>query len=137
MKPRRGELLAILPIFQRIEPLARPRLNYFSKTIYQPKDNQRALLGEIKNFQPIKIEMPVIVDTFINYVKQTRQDSPANKRYGDEDNLRKALSDALTYAQILIDDRFVVGGENYKWFGDEDCCAVYIWKVDGEDSFNV
>jgi Holliday junction resolvase RusA-like endonuclease len=133
-KPRRGDLIAIIPIFQRINPLARPRLNYFSKTIYQPKENQKALLSDIAKFEPMEIAFPVLVDTYINFVPQGRQSAPTVASNGDEDNLRKAISDALQHGKILVDDRYILGGENYKAFGIEDCCLIKIWAVAGYDN---
>lgn len=129
LKPRRGDLIAILPIFQCINPLARPRLNYFSKTIYQPKENQKALLSDIAKFEPLEIGFPVICDTYINFAQEGKNQLPTAKRYGDEDNYRKAISDALQFGKILVDDRYIVGGENYKAFGLEDCCLIKIWAV--------
>jgi Holliday junction resolvase RusA-like endonuclease len=136
-KPERGELIATLPIFQRINPLARPRLNYHSKTVYQPKQNQVALLADIQNFSPLEIADPIIVDTYINFEAKGKSSHPVSKQFGDDDNLRKAIADALQSAKIIKDDRLIVGGENYKAFGSEDCCLVKIYHVKGETHVGV
>lgn len=137
LKPLRGDLIAVLPIFQRINPLPRPRLNYYSKTIYQPKENQKSLLADIQNFQHLEITFPVIIDTYINFEAKGKTRHPTAKQYGDEDNLRKAICDALQYGKILEDDRWIVGGNNYKWMGKEDCCLVEIYKVIGEEEIEL
>lgn len=137
LRPIRGELIAVLPIFQRINPLPRPRLNYFTKTIYQPKENQKALLGDIQNFESMEIAFPVIVDTVINFEAKPGAKPPIAIRFGDEDNLRKAICDALTFGKIMVDDRWIVGGENYKWNGSEDCCLVKIYSLEGEEEIGL
>jgi Holliday junction resolvase RusA-like endonuclease len=136
MKPDRGELIAVLPLFETIHPLARPRLNYHSKKVYQPKENQQGLLSTIKNYEPMEIGRPCIVDTYINFEKQKGTYPVANK-YGDEDNLRKAICDALQHGKIISDDRFIVGGENYKAFNEEDICLVKIYEATGESEVDV
>jgi hypothetical protein len=42
---------------------------------------------------------------------------------GDEDTLRRAVCDALTKAGVLADDRWIIGGQNYK-----------RWCVEGEEA---
>ena len=100
-------------------------------TMYQPKDNQKDLLEVCKNLNPMNIDYPVIVDTYINFPSKGKNEHPTGPTYGDDDNLRKAVSDALQAHSVLLDDRYVLGGENYKSWGSTDQCLVKIWKVDG------
>jgi Holliday junction resolvase RusA-like endonuclease len=136
LKPKRGELIAVLPIFNKISPLARPRINRHTSSIYQPKENQKALLSDIKVFEPLEIAFNVIVDTYINFElpeEGKKRGDISDKRYGDEDNLRKAIADALQFGKIIIDDRYVIGGENFKWLGPEDFCLIKIYGISGEE----
>lgn len=130
--PRRDELIRAIPLFTPIQPLQRPRLNFYTKSIYQPIKNQQDLFSELKNHKTGKgeeIVTPCIVDTFIYYRKEGKSKYPITKKYGDEDNLRKAINDALVRFGIIHDDRLIVGGENYKMFSDDDYAFVYIWSI--------
>lgn len=52
---------------------------------------------------------------------------------GDEDTLRRAVLDALTQAGVLDDDRWVVGGTNYKrWCepGEEAGVLIVVREAD-------
>lgn len=75
----------------------------------------------------------MIVDTYINFKKaeNTEMIYPVAKQHGDEDNLRKAILDAMTATRIIGDDSLVLGGENYKAFSDVDCVVAHIWTVVG------
>ena len=132
--PIRGKLLAEIPLFIKVEPLQRPRLNRHSKHIYQPKKNQAFLMDELSNYCIATIEEPVIIDTYINFINRnkTPYDHPVTSQYGDEDNLRKGINDALVIKEIIKDDLLVVGGENYKAFSTEDVVLIriYIAKKD-------
>jgi len=133
LKPCRGDLIATLPLFVKVSPLARPRLNYHNKSVYQPKENQQALLAEMNNFEAIEIAFPIICDTFINFAKgKSKTMWAVAQKYGDEDNLRKAICDAMQDAKIVVDDRFIVGGENYKHLATEDVALIKLWSVEGE-----
>lgn len=129
--PRREHLLARIPIFCRIEPLKRPRVVYHSRTLYQPVDNQQTLRSLLKRFTAFKIDEPVIIDTIVNFLraKSSKYTMPSGRLHGDEDNLRKAINDALVIAGILRDDSLVMGGMNTKAFGSEDMALIEIWSV--------
>lgn len=132
--PVRDRLICKIPLFCRIEPLARPRVNYFTKRIHQPLDNQQALLTEVSTFDPSKISGPVYVDIAIILQTPTPKRGappphPTSKAYGDLDNLAKAVNDALVKAQILADDSIIVGHAITKAFGPEDLATVAIWSV--------
>lgn len=77
------------------------------------------------------VSHPVIIDTYINLkrAKSSKLDYPIGKNHGDEDNLRKAICDALVAKEILVDDSLILGGQNYKLFGPEDLCLIQIWSV--------
>ena len=132
--PLRGELLAELPLFVRVEPLQRPRLNPHSKNVYQPIKNQQAMFLEMANYTLETINEPVIVDTYENFLNRFKKpaDHPIHSCYGDEDNLRKGINDALVRYKILADDCMVVGGENFKAFNTEDVALIRIYRVKKE-----
>lgn len=129
--PRREDLLARIPIFCRVEPLKRPRVVFHTRALYQPLDNQKILRDALRGFTAFKIEQPVIVDTMINFAKppKSKFEFPSGKNHGDEDNLRKAINDALVSAGILLDDSLVMGGSNAKAFGREDMALIEIWSI--------
>ena len=54
---------------------------------------------------------------------------PASSYWGDEDNLRKALNDALQATGMVVDDGLVLGGENFKCFGVSDAVEIRIYGV--------
>ena len=116
----------------RVSPLARPRtdLNH----IYQPKENQRALYEELWNYTPLMaspIDYPVIVDMTICFVKSNAaaNEYPTGTCHGDEDNLRKAINDALVHCKIIKDDRFVIGGQTFKIYAPENQASIKIWSI--------
>lgn len=128
--PSRGELLKTMLLFAKVRPLARPRLNRHTGHTYQPKDNQRSLFQAIlpyaKDHTPIT--EPVIVDTCIVFARGNSKGlHPVTQQHGDEDNLRKAICDSMQ-PDILGDDRWIIGGHNYKIFGDENCAMIQIYK---------
>lgn len=129
--PRRVELIVRIPIFCRIEPLKRPRVVYHTRALYQPIDNQKNLRETLRGFTKFKVEEPVLIDTTINFRRATtsKLHSPSAKNHGDEDNLRKAINDALVSAGILLDDSLVMGGTNTKAFGSEDMALIEIWTI--------
>ena len=45
--------------------------------------------------------------------------------------MRKAICDAMQHAKILDDDKWVLGGENYKAFSDEDMLLIKIYRFGG------
>lgn len=128
--PLRDQLLYAIPLFVRVEPLMRPRMNFHSKSVYQPIKNQQELFAELKQHKLKEpINSPIIVDSYVYYEKKGKETYPTQKTYGDEDNLRKAINDAMVRLGIITDDKMVVGGENYKLFADEDCAYVLIWSL--------
>lgn len=130
MIPERGELLITIWAFIPIQPLARPRFNKNSSNIFQPKTNQKALYKELESYPQSRIKEPIIIDTYIQFSKLHKSHSvPIDPKYGDEDNLRKAIMDALQANHIIADDRFVLGGYNFKYLGEEDVAEIRIYKV--------
>lgn len=131
--PKRGDLVAELKLLCRIRPLERPRARVIGKfaQMYQPKKNQQELLENCKDLKPLNIDFPIILDSYINFNLKGKNEHPTGPAYGDDDNLRKSISDALQAHSVLKDDRFILGGENYKSWGNTDQCLIKIWKVDG------
>lgn len=127
----RGTLLSTLVLMCAIRPLNRPRIKvygYNKANVYQPKTNQAELKRELLKYMPMHIDIPVIVDTKIIFERKKNKDKwPIAPRYGDEDNLRKAINDALVDHGTIVDDRLVVGGSNMKVFSDHDMCVVEIY----------
>ena len=144
--PVRGKLLAEIPLFMRINALQRPRINQHSKTIYQPKQNQMELLESMLKYAIPTIDCPIIVDSYINFFpkpkSRTWPSHPVSPVFGDEDNLRKALNDALQWKhqikgklvkdKIIKDDNLVLGGEHFKAYGDEDYAIIRIYRAEEE-----
>lgn len=129
--PERGDLLAEIPIFTKITPWERPRVGK-AGNVYQPKTKQAEILRELELYDPLKIDVPVIIDSYIFFQRPGREDLfPIQRRFGDEDNLRKTINDCLVLMGILSDDSLVVGGENYKVFSTEDFAFVKIFEVKG------
>ena len=135
MVPKRGKNLLRIELYCKAEQLQRPRLSP-PGGVYQPKENQRALLSELSAYTPIlggsPIDQPVIVDMMFVFGRIPRKDQrefPTDKKYGDEDNLRKGVNDGLVATNILTDDRLVIGGETFKVFGKEDHVTIKIWST--------
>ncbi len=129
--PTRGILLAKLPVYCEVQPLARPRMRGRVKGVYQPLTNQQELRAALSAYTPLRITEPVIIDTYISLkaAKSCKLAHPVGLRHGDEDNLRKAINDALVAMQMIADDKFVLGGENFKFFGPEGMCLTLVWSV--------
>lgn len=129
--PERGDLIATLVVYERVLPLARPRMRYGVKGVYQPLANQQNLRSALASYAPLKISFPVIIDTCVGMLKAKRCKTkwPVGRLHGDEDNLRKAINDALIDREILTDDKLILGGENFKFFSSEDICVVRIFAV--------
>jgi len=126
-------LIQEIPLFCKIRPLQRPR-SAKGRIIYQPVDNQKPLFFEIQNYRNINIKGAIIVDSYINFEKppKNKHKYPVSLGWGDEDNLRKAINDALVKYNVIDDDKNVVGGNNFKAFGDrEDFNILRIYEVDG------
>lgn len=129
--PQRGIKLATIAVFCEVAPLARPRMRWKVKGVYQPLQNQQELRQALAAYTPLAISEAVIIDTYIalKAAKSCKLKYPTGLRHGDEDNLRKAVNDALVDRQILLDDRLVIGGENFKFFGPEGMCLALVWSV--------
>jgi len=136
MIPTRGTLLAKLPVYCDVQPLMRPRMRGRVKGVYQPLTNQHELRRALSAYNPLRIAEPVIIDTYISLkaAKSSKLAYPVGLRHGDEDNLRKAINDALVAMHMLEDDKFVLGGENYKFFGPEGMCLTLVWSVHGTET---
>ena len=141
--PVRGKKIHVFPIFTQIRPLARPRLNKHKNGVYQPKDGQNRLLDAMKYFKKTMIDQPCIIDIYINLTRKVCDISPypIRPQYGDEDNLRKAINDALQIEKdiqkitkkIIYDDRFIVGGEQFKLFHKENGGVIRIYDIENAD----
>jgi Holliday junction resolvase RusA-like endonuclease len=131
--PSRKEKLLKMPLFCRVNPLGRPRLNKHRNGIYQPKENQIELLAEVKNYGSKNITGPIFVDTWIQIHpdKEFEMSYHAiDKQFGDLDNLVKAIYDALVTFEVIEDDRFIVGGDIRKSLGEDDFCFITIWSAE-------
>lgn len=106
-------------------------MRFHVKGIYQPLDNQQELRQALTAYDSTAIAEPVIIDTYINLerAKSCKLAFPTGRLHGDEDNLRKAINDALVDRQIVTDDRLILGGLNFKMFGPENQCLIVIWSV--------
>ncbi len=122
----RFDLLSEIFVPVRSRPLSRPRLT--KGRVYQPLANQVELLGALDHcFCPIT--EPVIVDMDFLFTGSGKHEWPVQKNIGDEDNLRKAVCDALVKRGHLLDDRLVLGGETMKYYAPEDWTMIKIWSV--------
>lgn len=128
--PVRDKIICKIPIFCRVNPLKRPRLNKNTGSIYQPKDDQAALVNELANYIRPAIKEPIIVDMVFEFEPGKTISSPfaVDKKFGDIDNLEKSILDALVHMGILDDDRFVVGISSYKGIANEDFGFITIWS---------
>lgn len=128
---RRTDLLMALYADTKVYPLARPRLVKTTGQIYQPKQNQHALIRELENQEIDEaIACPVSVDVEIHLKKETgTHDFPTQRKMGDVDNLLKAVLDAMVTAGLLADDKLVVSANVSKEFDDEDFVVINIWKI--------
>jgi Holliday junction resolvase RusA-like endonuclease len=106
-------------------------MRYHVSGVYQPLENQEELRSELSRYAPLRIDYPVLIDTFIQLAapKRTRLLHPVGRTHGDEDNLRKALNDALIAQEILVDDALILGGQNSKAFGPESLALIRIFSV--------
>lgn len=133
--PVPGTLLARLPMAVEVFPLSRPRVNYYSKNMYQPLKNQAELRDCIEKFGYIElISVPVILSIVVNWDKlSSKLPWPTSKKRGDVDNLAKAVLDGLVDREILKDDAIVVETRVCKAWGDLDFCYVEIYDVASAD----
>jgi Holliday junction resolvase RusA-like endonuclease len=129
--PSPGNVLARIPIAVTVEPLSRPRVNYYSKNMYQPLKNQAELRNCIEKFGFLEqIKDPCIVSVVVNWEKlNSKFEWPVTKNHGDVDNLCKAVLDGLVDRSILKDDRIVVETRICKAWGDLDFCYIEIYDL--------
>ena len=126
----REELIGEIMIFCTVKPLQRPRINTRTYQIYQPKENQKELFYELKLYKRDEpVERPITIDTLICFKSDGKSGWPTQKHYGDEDNLRKAINDALQSCGVISDDKYVIGGENVKCFAEDNYCHIKIWEA--------
>lgn len=129
------ELLARIPLFVTINPLKRPKVNYFNKSMRQPLENQKELRLAVKDFAHVHIDVPCFTQVFVNWVppdlkrKSNLTVHPTKLYHGDLDNLDKAVNDALVEASIISDDKLIVGTLKTKAYGAEDLACVAIFSV--------
>lgn len=137
--PKREHLMAKLPIYCAILPLARPRMRWHVKGVYQPLENQKEFRDALMAYTPLAIAEPVIIDTYISVkaAKSCKLKYPTGRLHGDEDNLRKAINDGLVDRRIITDDKLVIGGENFKFFGPEESCLILIWSINKTETSKV
>ena len=150
--PSRGKLIEELNLYCTVKPLERPRKGRDGH-FYTPRTNQLELYKQVSWYIPKlpkiykTITCPVIVDHFIFFSFQDEM-YPVAKKYGDKDNLEKALNDALSphsylidkgmmKGKILQDDSLIIGGECFKLFDipeegtTENYAVVRIYKPEG------
>ncbi len=137
--PMRDSLLATIPVFCAVAPLMRPRMRWAVKGVYQPLENQKEFRDALMAYTPLAIAEPVIIDTYISVkaAKSCKLKYPTGRLHGDEDNLRKAINDNLVDRQIITDDKLVLGGENFKFFGPEEMCLILIWAVNKTETVEI
>jgi len=132
--PERGKIIEEMNLFCIPTPLERPRLGKGGR-FYTPRDNQRYLYKEVNYYaksRTIPINVPTIVDCFFyfKFIGRTVQ-FPTSKKFGDVDNLTKAVYDSVSAStnviksglvvhKIIKDDSLIIGGESYKLFDKED-----------------
>lgn len=126
--PTAKDLLAEIPLHCVIHPLERPRLNYMSKRVYQPLDNQLELLAETRLYGGAYIYTPVFIEIMIVHAG-VKDDVCVSKAHGDIDNQVKAIHDALVKANIILDDRLIVTSQASRAYGEYDFCLIRIWSV--------
>jgi Holliday junction resolvase RusA-like endonuclease len=128
--PLRDKLVAQFHLFCPVKPLQRPRINKHTRAIYQPTENQIELLNELALFPVDEFNFPMIVDIYINFDRGDKlAPFPIENRYGDEDNLRKAVCDALQAKKVIINDNLILGGSTYKCFNTTDFTLIKIYSV--------
>lgn len=119
-----------LPLFLRVHPKERPRLNPKVGKMYSPKENQKEVLSVLSRSNKPDIDYPVIVDCYLYF--RGGVGYPIATEYGDIDNLQKGILDAMVENKILRNDRLVIGGEVFKQFYSEDLVVILIWSVGDE-----
>lgn len=138
-QPCPKELLLEIPIFCRVHSLERPRINYHSKSIYTPMENQKQLIAEMKTHKQTRsLHEPLFVEIIICLLSPTDAlDTPAiNHDLGDIDNQAKAVLDAMVKALIIVDDKQVVALHVSRAYDVEDFCLIRLWSVEEKREVN-
>lgn len=121
------ELILAITVYCEVAPLMRPRFNVHTKSVYQPKDNQKPLLSALQAYVGMpSINHPVVIDTEIIIA---RGKSKTAYPRGDVDNMLKSVLDGLVHVGILKDDDLVVKGTVSKAFGQESLARIDIRKI--------
>lgn len=127
---KRGGLLAELWVWSRVNPLSRPRVHARSRTVYQPKGNQKALLAELGAYPPLRLAEPLWVEITCLFRPEYKHHVTAAMRcYGDVDNIAKAVLDALVANHILKDDIYCMNLLISKKLAGEDACCIKIYQA--------
>lgn len=114
--------------FGRAYPLQRPR-RAKQGGVYQDLSDQQEMIYQLKQHEPLSLEIPIILDTLIFFKRPTKLNIPypTQNKFGDIDNIQKAIADNLQKAGHIVDDRLIVGGQSYKLFADEDWVSITIY----------
>lgn len=91
--------------------------------------NQAEMMIEMCRYEALELSIPVIVDHYFYFVRFKQDLFPTSNKFGDLDNLVKAANDNLVRADILRDDKWIVGGEAFKSIGDEPMTVILIWEA--------
>jgi Holliday junction resolvase RusA-like endonuclease len=108
--------------------LNRPRLN-IAKHVYQPLNNQQEVIAELKNYDPLKLDNPLIMDVVFYFSKKTGSDYPISPSIGDLDNHLKAIADNLVRTHIISDDRIIVEIHAIKCWAKEDYIEIRLYEA--------
>ena len=105
----------------RVRPLKRPRTGR-GGNIFQPKADQAELINRLCEIRENTIEDNFFLECHFVFKK--------GRFPGDIDNLLKAVLDALTHSQIIVDDRNCVGINSTINYGQENLVLIEIVRAD-------
>jgi Holliday junction resolvase RusA-like endonuclease len=140
--PTAKRLLLEIPLWTTPAPLERPRYNRHQKRVYQPLDNQAALINELSYHKGDPIKEPVMVEIIINVGKGPKllgipDGAPiVGKVYGDVDNQVKAVLDAMVKNAILEDDHLVTSLTIHRCWAQQDFTLIRIFQLDKEADYH-
>lgn len=137
--PSPKRLLLEIPLWTTPAPLERPRYNRHQKRVYQPLENQEALINEIAYHKGPPITEPVHIEIIINVasIKQIKSGAPIiGKVHGDIDNQAKAILDAMVKNQIIEDDHLVTGLTINRCWASQDFTLIRIFALDQEADYH-
>lgn len=129
--PVKGPMLQAYCIEHKVKPMPRPRVH--NNRVYVPDTtSELAELLNLKRFGAC-LNMPLLIDVHLHFRAPKKEQMFATSHLiGDEDNLRKTVNDALVKAQIIEDDRLVLGGETSKMYSSTDYVWIFIYAVRNE-----